>query len=162
MADLAKFHQTKRKFMDLTILANFSQIPQRKISLVELTIVLNFNQIHQSQVSLADFTVLMHFFQFCYCIHFWTYLPNFTLHILNTVSYLAFSIASRLLPVHSQFVMYPWLQSIRLMFGLHNARKWGLNSPTYVFPSRVMSRLISEPYKNKDIVLNNLKRIGRN
>ena len=24
MADLAKFHQTKRKFMDLTILANFS------------------------------------------------------------------------------------------------------------------------------------------
>lgn len=148
MADLAKFHQTKRKFMDLTILANFqlNSSKENQFGGIDNCVEFSSNSSKQSQLG----------------IHFGTYLPNFTLHILNTVSYLAFSIASRLLPVHSQFVMYPWLQSIRLMFGLHNARKWGLNSPTYVFPSRVMSRLISEPYKNKDIVLNNLKRIGRN
>ena len=38
MADLTKFRQTERMFMDLAILANFSQILQSEISLSDLTI----------------------------------------------------------------------------------------------------------------------------
>ena len=54
--------------------------------------------------------------------------------------------------------MYPSLQSTKLMLGLHSARKWGLNSPRYVFPTRVNKRLTSAPNKNTDVILYNLKR----
>ena len=45
------------------------------------------------------------------------------------------------------------------MFGLHNARKCGLSSPRYVFPTRENKRLTSAPNKNTHVVLYNLKRM---
>ena len=42
MVDLKKFYETELMFMDLIILANFSQIRQSKISLI----LSNFSQIH--------------------------------------------------------------------------------------------------------------------
>ena len=79
--------------------------------------------------------------------------------VLRSATYLAFSIAAKSFPVHSQFVTYPSLQSTKLMFGLHNARKCGLSSPRYVFPTRENKRLTSAPNKNTHVVLYNLKRM---
>ena len=76
MADLTKFRQTERMFMDLAILANFSQILQ-------------------SEISLSDLTILANVRHFRYCMHFWTYLSLSSLQLsficISTVSLLSAS-----------------------------------------------------------------------
>ena len=62
MADLTKFRQTERMFMDSAILANFSQILQSEIRLLDLTILANVRH-------------------FRYCMHFWTYLSLSSLQL---------------------------------------------------------------------------------
>ena len=62
MADLTKFRQTERMFMELAILANFSQILQ-------------------SEISLSDLTILANVRHFRYCMHFWTYLSLSSLQL---------------------------------------------------------------------------------
>ena len=54
MADLTKFRQTERMYVDLTILAKFSQIFQNEISLVKWAILPNFSEIRQSEISSTD------------------------------------------------------------------------------------------------------------
>ena len=40
---------------------------------MDLMILANFSQICQSQMSSADLKILMNFRHFRYCVHFWTY-----------------------------------------------------------------------------------------
>ena len=74
MADMTKVHQTERMSMDLTILANFSQICPNEINSAGLTILKNFSPIRQSKISFAGLTILSNFCHSRYCMHFWTYL----------------------------------------------------------------------------------------
>ena len=64
MADLTKFRQTERMFMELAILANFSQILQSEISLPDLTILANVRHFHFACVS--GHTSLYHHFSFLF------------------------------------------------------------------------------------------------
>ena len=80
MADLTKFRQTERMFMDLAILANFSQILQSEISLSDLTILAN---VRHFRYCISGHTSLYHHFSFLssvsplylYCQHLKTLTP---------------------------------------------------------------------------------------
>ena len=74
MTNLMNFRQTEWMFMDLTILVNLSQICQSENRRTGLTILTNCSKICQSEIRSVDLTSLLNFHQFCYCIHFWTYL----------------------------------------------------------------------------------------
>ena len=74
MTNLMHFRQTEWMFMDLTILVNLSQICQSENRRTGLTILTNCSKICQSEIRSVDLTSLLNFHQFCYCIHFWTYL----------------------------------------------------------------------------------------
>ena len=81
MADLTKFRQTERMFMDSAILANFSQILQSEIGLSDLTIWRMFAIF--VTVCISGHTSLYHHFSFLssvsplylYCQHLKTLTP---------------------------------------------------------------------------------------